>query len=215
MAIGNESNHVIEGLSVNGAFGVANPSNAAQIASVDYSRMATLVRTTVAMRTLGYYAETFPQNATANSSALATGILYTTSIGLLAGDVVTNINIRVATAGSSLTLFKVALLDKNGNRLAVSADQQSAGAVAVGQKQIAMTTPYTVVADDLYYVAMLSVGTTGPAVVRALSVGTESKVTGSSYANCGFVNAQADIAATNTIVTTGATVMLQLWAAIS
>lgn len=213
MAIGPETNHVIDGLTVTGALAVGNSSGG--VAAVDYNRFASLARTTVAMKTLGYYAETYPKQASANTSALATGILYATSIGLLAGDVVTNLLFEVNTAGGTLTLFKVALLDKAGNRLAVSADLQAAGVVATGPKSIAMTTPYTIPADDLYYVAALSVGTTGPSISRGLSKAISSIMPGASYGAIAFVSGQTDIQATNTLVFTGATISLPLWMAVN
>ena len=213
MALGPESNHVIDGLTVNGALAVSN--NAGKVAAVDYNRFASLARMSVAMNTLGYYHETFSKQGQANTSALATGILYATSIGLLAGDVVTNLIIEVNTAGATLTLFKVGLLDKAGNRLAVSADLQSGGNVTTGPKTIPMATPYTIPSDDLYYVAALSVGTTGPSLSRGLSKAISSVVGSASYGSIAFVSGQTDIQTTNTLVFTGATISLPLWVAVA
>lgn len=158
----------------------------------------------------GIFAETFDRNACANSSASVTTVLYCVAIGLLAGETVAKIGLEVATVGSNLTLAKAALLDKDGNRLAVTADEKAN--LTAGAHLLDVLVAYPVVTDDMYYMAFLDThSTTGVALKRALSSAVDSRLTGATYGNIGVVNGQTDIQLSNTIVFTGTPTMLPLW----
>ncbi len=116
----------------------------------------------------GYFAETYQRPSNQSGSLAATQLLYGMAVGLLAGDVVTNMTVPVQTAGASVTLAKVALYSKTGTLLASSADA-SASFNSTGLKTVAMSSAYTVPTDDLYYAAFLAVSTvTMPTILRGM-----------------------------------------------
>lgn len=197
MPFGNESNHQFDGATIRGSLAVAN--NQGGVAAVDYDRFACLVRNAVSVRNQGFYAETIQRAAAASASAGTTQVLYGMAIGLLAGDVVANMSVSQQTAGGTLTLVKLGLTSKAGVLLASSADVK-ANFGSTGVVTTAMSTPYTVLSDDIYYAAILGVGTTPPALLRghagingfgAVGVGFPSAVTMAS---------QSDLPATATWV---------------
>lgn len=75
--------------------------------------------------------------------------------------------LSVGTVGSTLTSGQnlMALLSANGTRLALSTDQTSNFSTGTGVKQCAWTATYTG-GPGIYYVAVLSVGTTPPLIHR-------------------------------------------------
>lgn len=126
------------------------------------------------MEAQGYYAETFPRQAPASAAAGATGVAYFMAVGLLAGDVVSNLTVDCGTVGGTMTLVKVGLYDKLGNRLCVSAES-SASFASTGTKTLPMIlqsngTPFVVPTDDLYFCAFLGVATTVPALSRGVGL---------------------------------------------
>ena len=116
---------------------------------------------------LGCYAETFPHILCLSPSATAASqTAHGVAIGLRAGDVVTNISMQCENVGATLSLVKYGLYSKTGTRLGVTADIKAslaAAAIVTG----ALTSAYTVPADDVYYCVVLAVGTTMPQFQRA------------------------------------------------
>lgn len=118
----------------------------------------------------GITTETFPITASASATVVVTQSVYYGLVGFLKGDIITNIHIAVSTAvtGASTSCF-VAVLDSAGNRLAVSNDLTTS-ADAVGVKTLALSSPYTILADGAYYLALLIVNTgTPPTLARGAS----------------------------------------------
>lgn len=204
MPLGNESNHTMDGLTVRGGLALAN--NNGQIASVEYDRFASMARVAVLQRGQGFLAETSPRGAGAFSSTIAiTQVLYGMPVGLLAGDIVSNLSIAIQVAGNTVTLAKLGLYSKIGTLLASSAES-GASFASTGMKTLAMTTPYTVVTDDLYYTAFLAVSAvTMPTPIRTAgnAIASNNAGVGSGFPFQVVQTAQTDLPATATLVTSG------------
>lgn len=211
MPLGNESNHSMDGLTVRGGLAVAN--NSGGIASVDFDRFAALARQAVVMRAQGYYAETYPRAASLVANGVTSGTLYAMAVGLIAGDVVANMTIGVSTLGT-MTLAKLGLYSKTGNTLLCSSADASVAFGSTGPKTLAMTTPYTVVADDIYYVGFLAVHTSLQCYRGSTStVTTFSGGVGNGFAMQMAQGSQVDLPATATLAVS--TSGISWWVAIS
>lgn len=132
-------------------------------------------------------------------SALTSGNLYGQMVALRAGEIVTSLTYQAMTANAAVvTLIKAALLDVNGNRLAVSSDQQAlftAGALP-RLVPVPMVTPYVVPADGAYFTAILFTGTTGPTLLRGNATFDTMALTGKRARNF-RLGSQTDIQTTN------------------
>jgi len=117
---------------------------------------------------LGYTGESFDRDGIASALAFTSGDLRATSVGLLAGDKVTNVLFDCSAAIQTITTLKVGLYDSGGNLLASSANvtsNQSTGIVS-----IALSAAYTIAADGLYYLAVVIQATTMGSLGTAASV---------------------------------------------
>lgn len=120
------------------------------------------------MNAQGYFAETYPRGATSSASVMISGTVYYEGIGLVAGDVVTNI---LATANAVVVTpsgvgMKFGIYTKANVLVANTADV-SASFLTVGAKSSALTTPYTVPTTDGYYLAVIVIAATGPGLWRS------------------------------------------------
>ena len=116
----------------------------------------------------GIFAETFDRVSSATSTALIDGSVYYTRLGLTKGDIVANLRCDMGAAGVATSIGRLALCDKNFNRLAMSGDLSTVFN-STGEKIAAMVTPgpYTVLDDDQFYaVYFAKTGTTMPGVCR-------------------------------------------------
>lgn len=128
---------------------------------------------------MGFYAETYPTLAGQGVSTTGTQRVYGVAIGLLAGDVVSNLSVRLITSGNTVTLAKLGLYSKAGVLLASTADMSTQMNAAAGLKTapVALVSgqPFTVPADDLYYAAFLAVsGVTMPSLGRVSAFGADA-----------------------------------------
>src|SRR5690349_3000837 len=98
------------------------------------------------------------------------GVLHLIEVRLRAGTVDT-LYVRIGTAGATLTASQnfLALLDSTGARIGLTADQSTAW-TTTGTKSAALTTP-AAVTGGVYYVAILSNGTTQPTFIASSSLG--------------------------------------------
>lgn len=114
----------------------------------------------------GFIAEIQPATFVAGAGGLGTGVASYAAIGLLAGDLISTLTISLQVAGTALTLAKMGIYSKTGAQLAVSGDQSAAWMASTGVKTVTLPSPYAVPTTDVYYLAALIVGTTGPSLVR-------------------------------------------------
>jgi len=165
MPLGNEGSHVFDGLTVRGGLAVADM--AGNVAAVDYNRFSAATRAALMQKAQGYFAETLPRAAAQNATVHVSGTIYGSLIGLLAGDIVTNVSCAVITLGSGYSGagHRFALYSKTGTLLASTGDVSSTMG-STGTKTIAFTTPYTVTTDDVYYVASIAIATTPVTLTR-------------------------------------------------
>lgn len=168
----------------------------------------------VAQTARGVIAETFPVFAANGTAAPASGDVRGSLVGLRAGDVVANITMNVNTIGATLTHAQFALYKKDGTLLANSADSTASFTGAAGNVTLAMATPYTVPADDGYYVALFTSGTTPP-TMRTGTSGTAlfSAIGSGAAAGVNFAS-QSSLPSTATFSASSAA-SSALWAAIS
>lgn len=124
-------------------------------------------RTQLRTTGLGYISETGALQYCTASFALVAQALRATALGLRAGDVVTNIIVCVDIAAAGTAgVVNVGLYDAAANKLAASGDVQATLA-ATGVKACALTAPFTVTADAIYYAVIdmtTAYGTTQPSL---------------------------------------------------
>lgn len=146
-----------------------------------------------------YYAENFQRSGDSSTVIMLSGRIYYMSIGLVAGDVVTNICVECLTLGSGSTGIgmKAGVYSKAGGQLAVSGDV-SATVGATGAKALALTAPYSIPTTDGYFLALLWIGGTPPVLYRqGAGVGGASLSGGQmAYAS---KDSQTDLLASDTI----------------
>lgn len=128
-------------------------------------------RTEQRVRGFGLLAENYAQAAATNATIFVSQTVYYSLIGLLKGDVVTNVHYAVTVASSSSSNLFVGLYDSAGNRVALSSDLTTTKDAATGVITAALTAPYTVPADGAYFIAVLSVATTPPTCSRGTGAG--------------------------------------------
>lgn len=117
------------------------------------------------------------------TGALVSGTIYMLRVKLPTATTIVSIRTVVATAGATLTANQnlAGLYSTAGTRLGVTADLSTTWNTS-GAKTSALTTPY-VAAAGIYYVALLSVGSTPPTMGRAsaTNAGTNGYLTAANY----------------------------------
>lgn len=108
--------------------------------------------------------------ATSSNLTLTSGLLYFIAVRATDTRTLSNLWVHVFTAGSGLTTGQslLGLYDSTGTLLATSGDQSTAWATT-GAKAAAISASVT--AGNTYYVGVLSVGTTPPALSRGSGTG--------------------------------------------
>lgn len=115
---------------------------------------------------LGFTHETYDFGTQTNATTLVAGNAYFIGIGLLAGDVISNVYLIVNTAAAALTYSRIGIYDKTGALLAISADQ-GASWQTTGFKTVPIG-PLTIPATDIYYIGIFTAGTTLPLITRGI-----------------------------------------------
>lgn len=116
-------------------------------------------------RVSNHFAESIDRMTCAetNVSMPASGTLFLQGIWLAAGTIVSNINLfSGGTAAGTPTNYFAGLYDPNRNLVAQSANQTTGAWAANSAKAFAMTAPYTVPADGMYYIGFFMTATTLP-----------------------------------------------------
>lgn len=209
-SVGNETNHVMDGLTVRG--GLALEGAAGQVSYLNRDVASMLARQSACMRDLGYYAETGMRVAASASSVTITQRVYFVGIGLLAGDVVSNIIVACNTINNTPTLTRLGLYSQAGALLASTADASTPFG-STGLKVTAVTTPYTILTDDLYYLAFLNVAATGAALNRLNGGSSAFQASTGGVVPQGNQDSQSDLPASATITATANA--FGLWMAVS
>lgn len=153
--------------------------------------------------------ENFPRDVAQGALGWTTGDWRAGLIGLLFGDVVTNILVHTTVTGTP-TLVKAALLKSDGTVLASSADVAStwvAGSATGTPRKIPLSAPYTVPNDGTYYLSVLFAGGGMPTLIRGTSgLGiTLGPDTGGSP-GAALASSQADIGASHPLTANGTAV---------
>lgn len=114
----------------------------------------------------GFISQSHSRQLLSGASSPSSGTLAGSLVGLVSGSTISNISL-INVAANTATLFKVALYDLAGNRLAVSTDQKAlfTGALIV---TVPLITPYVVPVTGGYYAALVvTTGGTSPSIGRA------------------------------------------------
>lgn len=115
------------------------------------------------LRRTGALGETMNRRLAGSAITITTANAVYSAIYLTAGTVVTNITfVSGSTAAGTPTHQLFGLYDSGLNKLASTADATSAAWAANSEKTLALTSPYTVTADGIYYLACAVVATTPP-----------------------------------------------------
>lgn len=130
------------------------------------------LRQAAALTARGLGGETWPIAVCPTAGTPGSGTINGTAIGLLAGDVITNIAIAQATYTSLCSLFKVGLYKNDGTLLAVSADYSASLATGGQAYLIPLTAPYTVTATGGYWLAFIQLNAVGMLIQRCANGGT-------------------------------------------
>lgn len=141
-----------------------------------------------------------PSGAATGATA-ATQTIFGGLLGLLAGDVVTNVGVSVSTvaSGTPPTTIKLGLVDTTGAVLAVTANvaADSQWTASTGMKLFALTAPYTVPTDGGYYAVILSDGVFGTTPLQLARCnptgGVEKAVSGGARPFIGVTGGQTNI----------------------
>jgi hypothetical protein len=99
----------------------------------------------------------------------ATGVLYGTMLGVLNGDVITNVWTYVTTAGAGTTPTHIymGVYSTTGTQLAVSADLASnSGWDSTGVKGFPLGSAYTVPSNEAVYLCLIQVGAWGTTAMK-------------------------------------------------
>lgn len=130
------------------------------------------LRDQVAREVLGIKGETYPRYLVTGGTQPTGGTVYLTSVGLMAGDVITNLLTVVGAGGTGVNLSKLGLYSSSFNLLAKTADQGTSWNTQ-GCKTCALTAPYTVPTTGLYYIALIvNTATSLPFMDRVVPEGT-------------------------------------------
>lgn len=134
----------------------------------------------------GMVAWNYDPSEAANTQLLVSGTVYHIGLMIRAATTFSNVIVPVSTAGATLTAGQnlAGLYDSAGNRVATSADQ-SGNWTTPGVKTVPMVGAPIALSPGLYYVAILSNGTTPITILR------ESNITGASLINFNLTTATA------------------------
>lgn len=159
----------------------------------------------------GLIAENYPRLTAGTAQTMANGSpgdIRAGLIGLNIGDVITNLHCVCQTAAATVTTLKMALYAGGAigaavSRLATSGNVTTAFD-ATGLATFPLSAPYTVTSSGGYFIALISVATTGGSVARAGVAGTGGAAgAGSGYPLGGNVSGGGtDLGATITLTAT-------------
>lgn len=203
---GNEGNHTINGLTVQGGFAIEGPPG--QIVYLNEDNAGYTARKALMARSQGYYAETNERGSCGGTVIAVTGTVYYMAISLLAGDIVSGYRVMNTVAGSAYSGvgMKFGLYTPAGAAgtliVASATGDVSSTAGLQGAAVGALATPYTVTVDGTYYVAKLEVATTPATTVRsaaALGGGVTANFSGGTAYSFGHQTAQTDLPASATL----------------
>jgi hypothetical protein len=155
----------------------------------------TLSRAQIGLNARGLIAEAYHPAVQQAFTAPATSSAHATLVGLREGDRITGVVCFHTTASSGLTLAKAAIWNTAGTLLASSADASTAYNGNTNKYEvISFSSVYTVPADGGYQIGNVYVGTTPPALLRAVSQTGISAVIGSGALPSVTAGSQTDAA---------------------
>jgi hypothetical protein len=127
-----------------------------------------LDRSSILVNGVGYKFWAFDPSDLTTNQGLVQSQAHFSLCPIPIGTVVTNLHIFVKTPGVALSLAKMGLYTKGGIQLAESASVTTQFESA-GRATVPLITPYTIPTSDVYYAAVLCVGSTMPVVFRGFS----------------------------------------------
>lgn len=160
-----------------------------------------------------------PRIGGTNSAAITSGTIYLAKVQLTGGQfALTNVCIDIGTAGATLTAGQcfAGAYDDQGNQIGVTASQDVAW-TTTGFKQTALTGGPFTVSCPFIYVAVVSNGTTNPALVRtAVAPGqANSNATAAAMLFAANLTAQTSLPATLAYSANTGGTSIGFWAGLS
>lgn len=104
---------------------------------------------------LGYTGANFAWHGTTNAAIMIDGSFYYMLTPFLAGDVVTNLHVRVSNAAVTVSLSKMGLYALDGQTLLAQTASLGASWETAGGKTHALASPYTVPSTGCLYIGMV------------------------------------------------------------
>lgn len=175
MPVGNETNHILNGATVDGGLAINGGTTPAYLSSTPTGGLNVNGRSVSRVGDLagarGMIAENYPAASCVSATVLTSGTIVFTGFYLYKGELISSIVVPVNTAmASSSGVHKVGLYQPTSTTtatlLASSADQVAVWTTA-GLYPTAMATPVYVPADGMYWIGIISVAGTPAAITRA------------------------------------------------
>jgi hypothetical protein len=163
----------------------------------------------------GYISWAFDPAMSYNGIGPSTGLLYVTAVPVRRSCTITNVLTGVAVAGSGLTSGQnfACLYNATGTLLSQTADQTTAWGTA-GIKTMALSTAQTV-APGIYYVGVVSNGTTTPKLFVPIGGPYESGLLNGTPVRFGYDATHTGLTTTAPSTMTSPTSTVGFWAALS
>lgn len=135
---------------------------------------------TIVFKALGFktWTATRPTNA---GDVAPSQEMRMSAIGLRGGETYSNAYFGANTAAAGLTLARIGIYDTSFNLVASTANAFASVNGVTGLVNLALSSSFTPAADNLYYIGLLSVGTTAPGVYQIVGGNMNDTSFGGKY----------------------------------
>lgn len=145
-----------------------DPASSIRVNPGRYDDLGEDIMSLISLSAQNLLSQNFDRQTGNSGLAASSGIGYYMSVPLRAGQVITNVITAITGAGVAITVGEVAIYDRDGDQLAISANITTAWE-STGIKVNALGSPFTILETDIYYVAVLAVATTQPSMLRTVT----------------------------------------------
>jgi hypothetical protein len=164
-------------------------------------------------------AENFPVGTATAGQVMVDGTVYYMLVPVLAGQLISNVLLKLNAAGATLTFAKAGLhLPSTMARLAISTDRTTDWATVAGNsypKTAPLVTPYRVLADGALFVSLMAKGATLPQLVRGANFGQAAMPFSGQLAPFAAQVDQTDLPDPGSIPNPSANLPINFWVGVS
>jgi ribosomal protein S16 len=219
MPVGNETNHVIQGLTVDGGLAINGGTTPTYLAGTSSGGLNVNGRSVSRYADLagsrGLIAENYPAASCVSATVLTSGTIVFTGFYFYKGEVINSIVVPVNTAmASSAGVHKVGIYQPTSTTTATllmaSADQVAVWTTA-GLYVTALTSQLVIPADGMYWIGIISVAGTPAAIVRANAALFTGRILNSTPPLAGALAGQTDLVASPTTISQTAGACTCFW----